>query len=98
MKTSVRVSLLVGLLLCLASFCAAQSSPNCDGLSNKIEPLERMLNEVSPSMQQVYREALLKLYLQAKQCIERDLAVATKMRTIVAGTAAAPGVEEKFQL
>jgi hypothetical protein len=97
MKAIVRASLPVGLLLCLATFSAAQPSPNCEALGTKIQRLQEMLNESSPSMQQVVREALLKLYLEAKQCIDRDLSVATEVRSTVAGTAAAPGVEERFR-
>jgi uncharacterized protein YutE (UPF0331/DUF86 family) len=71
---------------------------NCDQLRSKIEHLEQMNpNTMSPTLQQTYREALLKLYLQLSQCEQDELAVLTEMRNTVAGTTAAASVEDRFQ-
>ncbi|MGZ5436844.1 MAG: hypothetical protein ACXWID_02695 [Pyrinomonadaceae bacterium] len=98
MRKSISVILVAGLLLCIPRISLTQSAANCQGLREKIERIERIdMSQVSPSMQQIYREALLKLYLEAKTCVERDLAAANEIRSAVAGTSAATGVEEKFQ-
>jgi hypothetical protein len=98
MRKSISVMLVFGLLLFMPRTSMTQSAPNCQGLREKIERIERIdMSQISPSMQQIYREALLKLYLEAKACVERDLGAATEIRSAVAGTSAAAGVEEKFQ-
>src|ERR1043165_5991670 len=98
MRKAAYINLFLALLLCLAPLCIAQTPMNCDQLRSKIEHLEQMNpNTMSPTLQQTYREELLKLYLQLSQCEQDELAVLTEMRNTVAGTTAAASVEDRFQ-
>lgn len=93
---SIKLSLL--LILSLSPVGAAQPAANCDQLRSKIQRLEGMnLNSMSPSIQQVYKEALLKLYTQFGQCLQRDISATTTMQGAVAGTDAAAGVGERLR-
>src|SRR5262245_58190719 len=90
MKKSTCLSLLLALVLGIVHPCAAQMIENCDQLRDRISRMEKIdVTSASPSLQQTYREALLKLYLQLRQCNEQELAVTTEMRNTVRGTAAA---------
>ena len=97
MKT-VAAGILLAFLLCFtASSAQAQSTVNCDQLRSKTASLEKMdLGSMSASVQQMYKEALLKLYLPLLQCVESDLTTTREIRVAVAGTDAAQAVETKF--
>lgn len=98
MKKSARVSVVLALVLSLFLPCAAQTMGDCDQVRQKIDRMEKIdMNAASPSLQQVYREALLKLYMELRKCNQLELTVATEMRNTVAGTSAAPAIEDKFQ-
>lgn len=98
MKRSSSLRILLALLLCLSPVGLAQPAANCDQLRGKIQRLEGMnLNAMSPSLQQVYKEALHKLYAQFSQCLQQDLSATTTMQSAVAGTDAAAGVEERLR-
>src|SRR2546423_38456 len=98
MKKATCLSILLALVLGLYAPSAAQQVGNCDELRDKIIRLEKIdPNSASPSLRQIYREALLKLYLQLRQCNQQELAVATEMRSAVGGTSAARDIEDKFQ-
>ena|SRR6266568_978536 len=98
MRKSTCFCLLLALVLGLFAPCAAQTIENCDQLRDRISRMEKIdLNSASPSLRQIYREALLKLYLQLRQCNQQELVVVTEMRDAVGGTSAAPPIENKFQ-
>ncbi|HEY0101029.1 MAG TPA: hypothetical protein VGB76_19040 [Pyrinomonadaceae bacterium] len=98
MKRYASLKLLLALLLCLSPTGSAQTALNCDQLREKIAQLEKMdLKAMSPSIQQIYRESLLKLHTQFGQCLQRDISAMTDMQKAVAGTDAAPDVEDKLR-
>jgi hypothetical protein len=98
MKTSVSLRVLLALTLLISPLAVAQDSVNCDQLRSKIAQLEKLdIKDMSPSIQQLYKESLLKLYTQFSQCIQRDISKTTAMREAVAGTDAAQAVEEKLR-
>lgn len=98
MKQSASLRIFLALLLCLSPAGLAQPAANCDQLRSKIQRLEGMdLNAMSPSIQQVYKEALHKLYEQFSQCLQEDISAATTIQSAVAGTNAAAGVEERLR-
>ncbi|HEX8493482.1 MAG TPA: hypothetical protein VF658_11610 [Pyrinomonadaceae bacterium] len=98
MKKSASLKFLLALLLlCVSSLAVAQESVNCDQLRTKIAQLEELdLNAMSPSVQQLYKESLLKLYTQFSNCLQRDISVTDSMQRAVVGTDAAQGVEDKL--
>ncbi|MDT7543196.1 MAG: hypothetical protein QOE33_3100 [Acidobacteriota bacterium] len=98
MRTSRSLKLLLVLLLCTSHLSVAQTPINCDQLRVKIGQLERMdANSMSPSIQQMYRESLLKLYTQFSGCLQQDISSITAMQKTVAGTDAAAPVEERLR-
>lgn len=99
MKLSARLSWFLVVLLCLPTVpCFSQQANECDLLRNKIQQLERLeLNAMSASMQQLYKESLLKLYTQFSRCIDQEISIATEMQKAVASTEAAPAVEDKLR-
>lgn len=98
MKRYASLKLLLALLLCLSPTGRAQNALNCDQLRDKIAQLEKLdIKAMSPSIQQVYKESLLKLYAQFGQCIQRDISAMSDMQKAVAGTDAAPDVENRLR-
>lgn len=98
MKTPASFRVFLALLLCLSPAVPAQPAADCDQLRGKIQRLEGMnLNDMSPSIRQVYKEALHKLYAQFNQCLQQDISAVAAMQSAVAGTDAAAGVEERLR-
>jgi len=98
MKLSPTIGLFLILVLCFSSLIVAQTPATCDQLRSKIQQMERMdQNVMSPSLQKVHKEAMLKLYTQLGQCVEQEITIATEMRNAVAGTDAVPPVESKLR-
>lgn len=99
MKTPSSINILLIILLCVSPMCYAQTSVNCDQIRSKIERVEKTdLNTMSPSLQLVFKESLLKLYAQFGRCLEQDISAATSIRDTVTGTDAALAIEESLQL
>src|SRR6266850_1844250 len=97
MKTIVSLGLMVGLVLGNSLLCPAQTPANCDQLRDKISQLEQSdMNAMSPSIRQLYKESLLKVYAEFSQCLEQDISATANMRSAVDGTSAAPAVEAKL--
>ncbi|MDX6272035.1 MAG: hypothetical protein QOD28_3258 [Acidobacteriota bacterium] len=104
MKPSASINLCLALLLCFSPVClgqtrtsAAQAPATCDQIRSKIAQFEQMnLNAMSPSVQQLYKESLLKLYTQFSQCVRQDISVTTNMRDAAAGTNAAAAIDDKL--
>ena len=91
---------IISLAVCMlvSATVKSQSNLDCDQLRLKTADLEQMNTaSMSPSVQKVHREALLKLYGSLQACIEKELAIVSEMRTTVADTDAAPAVETKFK-
>lgn len=98
MKASNKIWLLLGMVLCVTTLTAAQENINCDQMRTKLSQLEQLdLSATSPSLQQLYKESLLKLYKQFSECVQGDIAVATEMHRAVAGTDAAAAVKDRLQ-
>jgi DNA-binding transcriptional regulator YdaS (Cro superfamily) len=106
MKPSASINLCLALLLCFSPVClgqtstgAAQQAPaTCDQIRSKTAQFEQMnLNAMSPSVQQLYKESLLKLYTQFSQCTRQDISHTTSMRDAAAGTDAAAAIDNKLQ-
>lgn len=100
------LNLFLALLLCFSPVCLAQtpaSAPpeatsDCDQMRGKITRFEQMnVKAMSPSIQHVHKEALLKLYTQFSQCIGQDVAATTDMRDAAAGTNAAQAIDDKLK-
>jgi len=97
MKPSSSISLCLALLLFFLPLCMGQNSVNCDQLRFKVEQMEKTdLNVVSPSLQMVFKESLLKLYGQYSRCLQRDIAAADSMLITVANTEGAHTIENKL--
>jgi hypothetical protein len=98
MKKPARMNLIVVLLLFSPLIAIAQNPIDCDLLRDKIVELEKLENaSTSPSIQRVYKESRLKLYTQFGECLQRDISTLTDIQRAVAGTDAAPAVEEKLR-
>lgn len=100
MKISASLKLFLALLLCITpvGLMAQDNAADCDPLRNKIAQLEKLdIKPMSPTMQQLYKESLLKLYKQFSRCVEREISHATDMQRSVAGTDAAPDVENALR-
>lgn len=98
MKSYPSIAAMLVLLLCISPLCLGQTSSDCDQLRSKIERLEKMdVKGMSPSIQQVYSDSLMKLYTQLVPCLEREIAITTEISNTVAGTDASKGVQEKLQ-
>lgn len=98
MKTLNKIWLSLAMILCLTTLTAAQENINCDQMRTKLTQLEQLdLSAMSPSLQQLYKESLLKLYTQFSRCVQGDIAIATEMQRSVDGTDAAAGVQDRLQ-
>lgn len=100
MKISASLKFFLALLLCITpvSMSAQDNAADCAPLRNKIAQLEKLdIKTMSPTMQQLYKESLLKLYMQFSRCVQREISHATDMQKSVAGTDAAPGVENALR-
>jgi hypothetical protein len=96
MKTYRGLTCLLVLLLCLSSRpYIAQEANDCEPLRVKIEQVEMLdFNAMSPSLRQLYKESLLRLYTQFSKCLERE--IATARQRAVADSQAARDVENKL--
>jgi len=65
------------LLVCLSPRpYLAQEPAGCEQLGARIQELEKLdLENMSPSMRQFHKEALLKLYTQFSQCLDREIEI-----------------------
>jgi hypothetical protein len=99
MKTSAYLSCFLVLALCLTPVpCMGQAVSDCDQLRSKIEQLESLdINAMSSSLRQLYKESLLKLYIQSSQCLEREISIAAQMNKAAMGTDAAPAIESRLR-
>jgi hypothetical protein len=99
MKKSAYLNMFLALVLCFSPLpCLAQNPNECDQLRGKIGQLERMdIGVLSPTLQQLYKEALLKVYLQFNNCLQREIAAAADMSNAVAKTDAASDVDNKLR-
>jgi hypothetical protein len=98
MELTKKLCLSLAMILMLSSYAAAQGTVTCDQLRSKLKQLEQLdLTAVSPSLQQVYKEALLKLYSQFSKCLQSDISVTSEMQRAVAGTDAVSVVQTRLQ-
>ncbi len=98
MKTLNRVLPSLLIILCLATIAASQENTNCDQMRSKLAQLEQLdLSAMSPSLQQLYKESLLKVYTQFSRCVKGEITIATEMQRSVAGTDAAVLVHDRLQ-
>ena len=96
MRTLFNLVLCAALILCFSSLCAAQDKVDCDQLRDKVSQVEKLdMSGLSPSVQQVYKEGMLKLYAQFSRCLQRDAAALSSMQAAVAGTDAAEDFARK---
>lgn len=99
MKTQ-RLTCLLAFLLCFQPIASsvAQERNDCQVLATKIEKLEKLdVSGMSPTLRELHKQALLKVYRQFGKCVETDIAAVKEMQRIVAGTEAAPEVENKLR-
>jgi hypothetical protein len=86
------------LLLCIATASMAQGAVDCDQLRDKVSQLENLdINAMSPSIRQLYKQSILKLYVEFGACIQRDITAAVSMQRTLVGTTASQVVDEKLQ-
>src|SRR5258705_12071216 len=98
MRTTNKIWLSLAVILCLTTLTRAQENINCDQMRTKLAQLEQLdMSGISPSLQQLYKESLLKLYTQFSKCLKGDIAAATEMQRTVAGTDAAVAVQNRVQ-
>ena len=99
MKKSACLNVFLALVLCLSpALCSAQTSTDCDQLRNKVAQLENLdIGEMSPTLQKLYKESLLKLYQQFSECLQREVSIASQMHLAVAKTDAATEVDKMLQ-
>lgn len=99
MKTSACLNVFLALVLCLSpGLCLAQAASDCDQLRSKIEQLEKLdIGVMSPTLQQLYKESLLKLYNQFSECLQREVSIATEMHKAVEKTDAASEVDNRLR-
>ncbi len=98
MKILKRLWLPLAMILCLTTHAAAQDTLDCDQLRIKLAQLEQLdMNAMSPSLQKVYKQSLLKLYSQFDKCLQRDIAIAAEIQRTVVGTDAVAGVQSRLQ-
>src|SRR5438552_1010676 len=76
----------------------AQQEQNCDQLRSSVEQLEKIdIKAMSPSLGQLYRESLLKVYSEFSKCLARDISTTAAMQEAVASTSASPAVDAKLR-
>ena len=98
MKTWACILILLVLFLCCCSLGMAQQEQDCDQLRSKVEQLEKIdIKAMSPSLGQLYRESLLKVYSQFSKCLARDISTTAAMQEAVASTSASPAVDAKLR-
>jgi hypothetical protein len=98
MKKCANFVLWLLLLFCFSNFTMAQGDVDCDQLRNKIAQLEKMdLNTMSPSIRQLYKESMAKLYTQFSECLQKDILATVEMQKALTGTTAAQAVEDKLR-
>jgi hypothetical protein len=99
MKMSGCLNVFLALLLCFSpALCSAQTSTDCDQLRNKVAQLENLdIGQMSPTLQKLYKESLLKLYNQFSECLQREVSIASQMHIAVAKTDAATEVDSRLQ-
>lgn len=99
MKTARRLTCIVTILLCLSPQpYMAQVASECEQVSAKIQELEKLnLEEMSPSMRQFHKEALLKRYVQFSKCLDREIQTTTETQKAVANAEAAAQVEQHLR-
>jgi hypothetical protein len=98
MRTANKIWLSIAVILCLTTLTRAQETINCDQMRTKLTQLEQLeMSGISPSLQQLYKESLLKLYTQFSKCLQGDIAAATEIQRTVAGTDAAVAVQNRVQ-
>ncbi|HEV7744643.1 MAG TPA: hypothetical protein VGO56_06585 [Pyrinomonadaceae bacterium] len=98
MRKLLSLSVILALLLGLTTICAAETISDCDSLRSKAEQLANMdVAAMSPSLQKLHKEALLKIYVQLSQCEREEISVVSEMSNTVAGTDAAAAVDEKLR-
>ena len=97
MKTITKALLPLALFICTAGAAVAQQAQDCDQLRDSIDQVEKLdISSMSHSVQQLYKESLLKLYVQFDQCLDRDIANMVELEKAVTNTSASPAVEDKL--
>ena len=97
MKKSLSLYLAVSLILLNSLVCVAQTENPCDSLRRDIQRVEQMdITKLSPSLREIYKESLLKLYRQFANCLDGEIAASSEMQVKVKGTAAAHAVETRI--
>src|ERR1051325_8990194 len=98
MRILLKSSLCFILIMCLVVIGHAQSRPDCDQLRANVSQLESLdINTMSPSILQLYKQALVKVYTEFSACLDRDIKVTIAMQRSVEGTSAAAVVAEKLE-
>ncbi len=98
MKTSAAILILLAVILCGCTLGMAQQEHDCDQLRTKVAQLEKIdIRSMSPSVKQLYKESLLKVYGQFSACLAKDISTTAAMQEAVASTNAAPAVDEKLR-
>jgi len=96
MKKLITFYLVLSMVLLNSLVCVAQREDPCNQLRNDIQRLEQMdITKLAPSIREIYKESLLKLYRQFGDCLDRELAMSTDTQVRVKGTAAAHAAEAR---
>src|SRR6266404_8203903 len=79
MKAFVSLCLVGVLLVCGSVFCRAQTPDKCEPLRKQISQFIEQVDfdALPPRMQRFYKESLLKLYTELKECLEEEIAGTT---------------------
>src|SRR6185295_6042301 len=96
MKKLITFYLVLSMVLLNSLVCVAQREDPCTQLRNDIQRLEQMdITKLTPSIREIYKESLLKLYKQFGDCLDRELAISAESQARVKGTAAAHAAEAR---
>lgn len=99
MKRSACFNYFLALVICLTPMvCPAQTTNDCDQLRRSIQELEQIdISGMSPTLQKLYKESILKLYMRFSECLQVEIGVVSKMQKAVVKTEAAGEVESKLR-
>ncbi len=86
MKAFVSLCLVGVLLVCGSVFCRAQTPDKCEPLRKQISQFIEQVDfdALPPRMQRFYKESLLKLYTELKECLEEEIAGTTNPQRLSA--------------
>ena len=81
MKKILSLSLAFFLIFLSISVCSAQEEDTCKQFRDQIQKLEQLdITNLGPSVREIYKESLLKLYREYTTCLENEISTTVKAR------------------